>query len=234
MNHTKNAFFETFSEADRENLRPHLKHVSFPQRKVIHEPNEVITRAIFPFDAVISVVVVLSTGETIEAAMVGHDGIIGASAAVDGRLSINRAIVQIAGQGLQCDISDLKRLAAESPTLRTAINRHQESLLVQAQQSAACNVTHVIESRLARWLLRARDLCGGDTLDLTQEFLADMLGVRRTSVSIVAHTLQQAGLINYKRGRIRILNVEDLKETACECYETVRMHYESVLNRGNE
>jgi CRP-like cAMP-binding protein len=103
-------------------------------------------------------------------------------------------------------------------------------ILVQAQQSAACNATHTVEARLSRWLLRCRDLHESDELLLTQEFVADMLGVRRTSVSVVANTLQQAGFIRYRRGHIRILNVEGLRETACECYESVKTQANRLLN----
>ena len=120
------------------------------------------------------------------------------------------------------------------PHLRDRINAHEQVLLAHAQQSAACNVTHDIESRLARWLLRAADLRGGDELELTQEYLAEMLGVRRTSVSVVANTLQQAGMIRYARGHIKILNFDALRETACECYETVKLNYESLLHSSNQ
>jgi CRP-like cAMP-binding protein len=107
--------------------------------------------------------------------------------------------------------------------------RHEQFVMAQAQQSAACNATHAVEARISRWLLRCRDLAGSDDIALTQEFLAEMMGVRRTSVSLVANTLQQAGLIKYRRGHIRILDVEGLQEAACECYETVRTHADRLL-----
>lgn len=110
--------------------------------------------------------------------------------------------------------------------------RHAEALFAQAQQSVACNVTHALEARLARWLLRSRDLAGSDSLPLTQEFLSQMLGVRRTSVSLVANTLQHAGLIHYRRGHIQIINSEGLREVACECYETVKRNYDRLLNNS--
>ena len=107
--------------------------------------------------------------------------------------------------------------------------RHEQILLAQAQQSAACNVSHSIEARLSRWLLWTRELSGSDTLGLTQEFLAQMLGVRRTSVSLVANTLQNAGLIRYRRGRIEITDLEGLRAASCECYGRVKMHYDRLL-----
>jgi CRP-like cAMP-binding protein len=174
-------------------------------------------------------VVTLSTGEVIEAAMVGRDGVVGALAALDGRVSLSRAVVQISGHGAICDVEALKRATMQSATLQSLLIRHEQVVYAQAQQSAACNAIHTIEERLARWLLRARDLSRSDTLPFTQEFLAEMLGVRRTSVSTVAHTLQQAGFLKYARGRIHIVNLEGLQESACECYYTVCRHYDTLL-----
>jgi len=130
---------------------------------------------------------------------------------------------------VSCDVDVLKHAAMQSATLHSLLIRHEQVVYAQAQQPAACNVTHQIEERMARWLLRARDLSQSDTLPFTQEFLAEMLGVRRPSVSIVAHTLQQAGLLNYKRGRIQITNLEGMREIACECYATVSRHYDRLL-----
>jgi CRP-like cAMP-binding protein len=165
----------------------------------------------------------------IEAAMVGRDGVVGAAAALNGRISLSRAVVQVGGTGFACDVELLKSVAMESPALHSLLIRHEQTVYGQAQQSAACNISHTVDARLARWLLRARDLSGGDTLPFTQEFLAEMLGVRRTSVSLTAHTLQQAGLIRYSRGNIQITNLDGMRETACECYATVRDHYSALL-----
>ncbi|HJS63187.1 MAG TPA: Crp/Fnr family transcriptional regulator [Pseudolabrys sp.] len=183
----------------------------------------------FPYDAIISLVVTLSTGELIEAAMVGRDGVVGAAAALDGRISVSRAVVQISGSGVSCDVDVIKHAARRSETLHSLLIRHEQVVYAQAQQSAACNITHTIEERLARWLLRARDLSQSDTLPFTQEFLAEMLGVRRTSVSVVAHTLQQAGLLKYARGRIQITDLEGMRESACECYYAVSKYYDTLL-----
>ncbi len=109
--------------------------------------------------------------------------------------------------------------------------RHEQVILAQAQQSAACNAIHKVEARLARWLLRTRDLAGTDLLLLTQEYLAEMLGVRRSSVSLVAHTLQEAGLIRYSRGNIKINDLEGLREVACECYQTVKSHHDRLFGK---
>jgi CRP-like cAMP-binding protein len=224
-----NLLIDSLAERDRARLLPHLKKVELPSQKILFEADDPIALVYFPTTCVVSLVVTLSTGEAIEAAMVGRDGAVGVSAALDGRISLSRAIIQIPGQGLSCEIEPLKSAAMESPALLSLLIRHEQTVYAQAQQSAACNVTHTVDARLARWLLRARDLSRADNLPFTQEFLAEMLGVRRTSVSLTAHTLQQAGLIKYRRGNIQITNLEGLQETACECYSTIQKHYRTLL-----
>jgi CRP-like cAMP-binding protein len=229
----KNLLLASLSAGDKSALRAVLKPVAFPQHKILFEAGDAIDMVYFPTSAIVSLVVSLSTGEMVEAAMVGRDGVVGASAALDGRISLSRAIVQIAGDGLHCDLQLLKRAALGSETLLGALVRHEQTVYAQAQQSAACIATHHVEARLCRWMLRARDLSGSDTLPFTQEFLAEMLGVQRSSVSVVAHTLQQAGFIKYSRGRIQILNLEGLQDAACECYAAVNNHYRALLGRNN-
>jgi biotin operon repressor len=170
----------------------------------------------------------------VEAAMVGADGVVGASAALDGRISLSRGIIQLSGDMVVCSIDGLKSAALQSPKLLSLLIRHEQTLYAQAQQSAACFASHQVQARLCRWLLRARDLSGTDTLPFTQEYLAEMLGVRRTSVTDVAHTLQAAGLIKDVRGKIQILDAEALQDAACECYETVKRHYARLLGAGSK
>lgn len=225
----RNLILQSLSAGDLSLLEPHLKPVDLQQTKVLYEAGDTVNAVYFPYTAVISLVVTLSTGEHIEAAMVGRDGVVAASAAMDGKVSLSRAIVQIGGSGATCSPDILKKAALQSETLHSLLIRHEQTVYAQAQQSAACNITHTVEARLCRWLLRARDLSQDDTLPFTQEFLGEMLGVRRTSVSLVAHTLQQAGMIKYSRGRIQIVNLEALTETACECYGTIKKHYASLL-----
>jgi CRP-like cAMP-binding protein len=224
-----NLLIESLSASDRALLNSHLKPVELKQANILYESGDAIDAVYFPTTAVISLVVTLSTGEAIEAAMVGRDGVVGAAAALDGKRSVSRAIVQAGGSGFLCEPEALHRVAMQSPAVLSLLIRHEQTVFAQSQQSAACNATHHVDARLARWLLRARDLSGQDALPFTQEFLAEMLGVRRTSVSVTAHTLQAAGLIRYKRGNIQITNLEGLQETACECYETVRKHYRVLL-----
>lgn len=226
----KNLLLKLIGHADFERLEPNLKTITFAQHSVLFETDQKIKHVYFPTGAVVSLVVTLSTGEIIEAAMVGSDGVVGASAALDGRIAVCRGIVQLGGDIIVCDIDALKSAAVESPNLLSLLIRHEQAVYAQAQQSAACFATHNVEARLCRWLLRARDLSEGDTLNFTQEYLGEMLGVRRTSVTVVAHTLQAAGLIKYARGKIQILDADGLRESACECYGTVKRHYERLLN----
>jgi CRP-like cAMP-binding protein len=225
----KNLLLGMLSQADLRFLESHLKQTRLKQHHVLFHAEEEIRHVYFPTGAVISLVVPLSSGEMIEAAMVGVDGVVGASAALDGRMSLCRAVVQLAGDTMVCGLEALKSAALQNPKLLSLLVRHDQTVYAQAQQSAACFATHHVQSRFCRWLLRARDLSGSNTLLLTQEYLAEMLGVRRTSVTAVAHTLQTAGLITYSRGKIQILDEEALQESACECYEAVKRHYERLI-----
>jgi CRP-like cAMP-binding protein len=230
--HRQNLFLNTLAEADFSELLPHLTAINMPSGAVLLKDGDPISQLYFPHSGIISLVVDLESGETIEAAMVGRESLLGGSGALGAKISVNRAIVQMAGSASVLDVDRLRTLAERSFALRATLMKHEQFILVQAQQSAACNVTHTIEARLCRWLLRSRDLAGRDDLSLTQEFLAQMMGVRRTSVSMVANTLQQAALIRYKRGNIRILDLEGLRESACECYQTVRARSDVLLGRA--
>jgi CRP-like cAMP-binding protein len=224
-----NAILASLSAGDRAALRPHLRTVYLESKTMLFETGDTVQSVYFPIDAVVSLIVGLSTGEVTESAMVGKDGVVGASSALDGKIAINSAVVQLAGDAMVCDSGAFKGAVLQSQTLISTIIRHEQTVFAQSQQSTACMANHDIEARLCRWLLRARDLSGSDHLPFTQEFLAEMLGVRRTSVTSVAHTLQRAGMIRYSRGKIQILDVEALQETACECYQAVKDNYERLL-----
>jgi CRP-like cAMP-binding protein len=224
-----NNLLSSLSAADFELLRPHLQHAELIHETTLARAGDAIARVYFPHSGIISLVLSLADGERIEVAMVGRDSVFGASAALDGRTALNDAIVQLPGEASTLDVSHLRAAAAESSSFRAALIRHAEFVFVQAQQSAACNAAHTLEARLARWLLRARDLSGSDTLHLTQEFLGQMLGVQRSSVSLVANTLNAAGLIRYRRGRIEITNLDGLTESSCECYASVKTQYDRLL-----
>ena len=213
---------DALPDEDFDLIRPHLRVVELTHELVLARAGEAIPRVYFPSTGVISLVVSLSEGEMVEVAMIGRDGVFGASMVRDGAISLNDAMVQLPGSTFTLELPHFRAAAEKSALFREALVRQEQVLLIQAQQSAACNAYHTVEARLSRWLLRMHDLFDGDSLPLTQGFLAQMIGVRRNSVSLVANTLQQAGLIRYSRGHIDIANLEGLKETACECYETVK------------
>lgn len=225
-----NNFLASLSPSDFELLQPHLKVIELRNEAVLFESGTSVKNIYFPHSGIISLVVPLKGGRMIEAAMVGRDGVVGASSALDGRISLNKGIVQLPGAASVMSVAPFRKAVEHSDTLRTALGRHEQLLFVQAQQSAACNATHKMEARLARWLLRARDLSSEDTMAFTQEFLSQMLGVQRSGVSGVANTLQKLDLIKYTRGRVQITKLQGLRKEACECYGTVKSHYDRLLN----
>jgi CRP-like cAMP-binding protein len=178
-------------------------------------------RVYFPSSGIISLVVELSSRPTIETAMIGRDSVCGGASALNAGISSNTSIVQLAGDSVALAVDQFRSVTGHSSQFRSIVVHHERTLLAQTQQSAACNASHKIEARLARWLLRARDLSGSDSIVLTQECLAQMLGVQRSSVSSVAQTLQEGGLIRYSRGRIEITNLKALQKASCECHAIV-------------
>jgi CRP-like cAMP-binding protein len=168
----------------------------------------------------------LASGEMIGTALVGRDNVIGGGMALVGLAAVHAAVVLIDGSGLALDIESARQIAAGNEEFRTALAWQEQLILAQAQQSAACNAVHSLDQRLARWLLRVQDVTGSDSFKVTQDFMANMLGVRRTSVSMVAHALREAHLIDYQRGKMTILQPEALREHACECYSGIKNQYE--------
>ena len=224
-----NHLLQALPVGEYEALRPYLRHLQMVRDSVLAEAGSALTQVCFPHGGAISVVVRLSEGQTVEAAMIGRDSVVGAFEALSGGISSIDAIVLFPGTASIIDLDDFKTLAGQSAALRSLLARHEQALLAQVQQSAACNTSHSVEARLSRWLLRARDLHDGARLPLTQELLARMIGVQRNAISIVAHALQQAGIISYSRGQIHITNMELLRRMSCECYEAVKMKHEQVL-----
>jgi CRP-like cAMP-binding protein len=216
-----NRLLQILSAADFAVVRPHLEVVDFTRGKLLIEAGEALTHVYLPHSGIVSTVVSLPQGQAVEVAMIGDDGIVGASEALCDGTSLTDAVVLCPGTASMIAVADLRSIAAQSPAWRQLLARHEQALLAQAQQSAACNAAHSVEERLSRWLLRARDLWDGETLPMTQEQLARMIGVQRNAISIVAHALQQAGVLSYSRGQIEITDVEALRKTACECYHAV-------------
>ena len=211
-----------------ERIAPHLTHASFERGELFHEPNAPINRVYFPHAGVVSLLTVMADGSAIETSTVGRESAIGLAAAIAPARSFNRAIGQAAGIVSSIEAERLRLVSRDAPRLREVIMRHADALLAQAQQSVACNALHDVEERFCRWLLACHDRTGSDEIQLTQEFLAMMLGVQRTTVTQVAGMLQSAGLIRSLRGRIEILDRAGLEQRSCECYAIVRDYFEVV------
>lgn len=227
---SQNGFLSALAPDDYELVRPHLRTVDLIQEFVLVEVDEAIKRAYLPHRGVISLVVRLAKGENVQVAMIGRDSIFGSFSGVGGDgTALNSAVVLVPGVASTIDLDHLRAAADQSVTFRAALVRHALAVYTQIQQTAGCNASHTVESRLARCLLQTRDLSGSDKLVLTQESMAQMIGARRNSVSLVAHMLQQAEFIHYSRGHIEITNLEGLSKTACECYATVKTQYHRLL-----
>ncbi|PHV61539.1 Crp/Fnr family transcriptional regulator [Cyanobacterium aponinum IPPAS B-1201] len=196
---------------------------------VLHEPYDAINYAYFPVSAMISLVSIMEDGSTTEIGLIGNEGMIGVPIFLGGEYTISRAIVQMAGSSFKLRADILKQEFDRGGIFQKILLLHTQARLTQIAQSAACNRQHKIEARLARWLLSVYDCVLKDELDLTQEFISNMLGVRRAGVTIAAHALQDAGIIRYNRGKIVILDHKKLEEASCECYRVVQNEFIRLL-----
>jgi CRP-like cAMP-binding protein len=203
-------------------IEPHLRKVKLAQGVVLHEAGEVITNVYFPLSGMVSMLAVLKSGEAIEAGVIGREGFVGGYLGVRGWRPFGHAVMQMTGEAMRLSVRHFKKAYDTSDEFRILVNGYQSVVYFQAQQTAACQALHQVEPRMCRWLLQAQDAVGSDTLNLTQEFLSQMMGVRRTSVSGSANKLQEDGLISYKRGVIRIVDRKGLEKASCECYAAVR------------
>jgi CRP-like cAMP-binding protein len=224
-----NQLLQALAAAEFETLRPRLKSFAMVRDAVLVEAGTALTHVYLPDSGAISVAVRLSEGQTVEVAMIGRDSAVGVVEALGDGVSLTDAVVLFPGTASVIEIADFRAAVAQSSAFRSLLGRHVLALFAQAQQSGACNASHSVEARMARWLLRARDLWDGETLPMTQELLARMLGVQRNAVSIVAHALQEVGVISYSRGQIEILNMDALQAAACECHRTVRTKLAQLL-----
>jgi CRP-like cAMP-binding protein len=215
--------------ADITLLDPHLKEVMLEQGTLLQEQGEIIDRVYFPHSGMISLLAVMRQGNAVETATIGREGAVGAMSGLGPRHAFTRAVVQMSASASQIAAARFRAAAEKSALIRDVIVRHNEVLLAQVQQSAACNALHEAEARFCRWLLQSRDRTDDNTVPITQEFLAQMLGVRRTTVTLVARSLQEAGLLRYRRGRIEILDRGAMEARACECYGVVRQAIEQYL-----
>ena len=197
--------------------------------RLLYDPGDPITAVYFPIDCVVSVMTLMESGEAIESVTIGREGAYGLAAAISPREALSRAIVQVPGRTLKISTSALHEAWKRSPALQVLVAKHSDALFAHSAQSVACNALHSVEQRFCRWLLACHDRIDLDTVSLTQEFLADMLGVQRTTVTAVARSLQAKGMIRYRRGIVDILDRPGLEAIACECYDAVRRVYDRMI-----
>jgi CRP-like cAMP-binding protein len=199
-----------------------LKEAEFQSGVTLHEAGEPIERVYLPHDGLVSLQVVTADGGSVEAGVIGREGGVGLQRGHGLQPAFTRALVHIGGRFSVIPGEKFEHACQESGVLRDMLLRESERLCVQAQQIAACNASHGTEARLARWLLQRSDLVGTGAIPATQEFLAQIFCVRRTTVTLIAHQMQSAGLIRYRRGLVQVLDREGLRERSCECYGAMR------------
>jgi CRP-like cAMP-binding protein len=226
---SQNRLLAVLDAEDQQLLATRLTFVTLEKGTVLYDPGDLMDTVYFPDDCVISLLTLMETGAAIESAAIGREGAVGLMSAVSPRQSLSRALVQVPGRARRISAAQLHRAWEQSQQIRDLVDRHNEALFAHAIQSVACNALHSVEARFCRWLLSCHDRIDSNTVALTQEFLADMLGVQRTTVTVVARALQAGGLIRYRRGVVDILDRAGLEAIACECYGTVRDNYERLL-----
>ena len=227
--HERNHFLETLPAEAFELIRAKLELVSLKRDQRIVEVDKLVTHALLPVTSIISVISVMKNGDLVESRTIGREGGFGLLHALGSRMSFERVITQVAGDAYRISLPDLEEAAAQSPALTQAIVRHAQATIVQSAHFVACNSLHNAAPRLCRWLLMTQDRLGSDTLALTQEHLAIMLAVQRTTVTALAMALQGEGLVSYSRGKIRILDREGLERRSCECYRTLTRSVSQIL-----
>jgi CRP-like cAMP-binding protein len=225
----QNRLLHVLPAAERARIVERCEKVSLGQREVVYEPHAPIEQVYFPLTGMVSLVISSEEGQTVEIGTVGNEGMVGSQLVLGAQSSQVEAVVQVAGDFLRMGREDLEREVRRDGALRAAAQRFAQALTNQIAQSVLCNRIHSVEERLCRWFLMAHDRVGSDEIHLTQEFVAQMLGVRRPSVTVAVGMLQKAGLITYARGRVGILDRKALEEGACECYEIVRRETEILL-----
>lgn len=215
--------------ATQERLLPQFDTVSFGIKDILYEPNVPIEYVYFPLNGVMSLVSILKNGSHIEVATTGNEGMLGLPVFLGRDSTPLQAFSQVPGDSLRMKVSAFKRHVKAEPSLTAVLQRYTQAMMVQIAQSTACNRAHSIQQRCCRWLLMTHDRVSSDDFLLTQEFLAQMLGVRRATVSEVAGELQRAGLIQYSRGRVTVTDRHALERCACECYGIIRDEYDRLF-----
>ena len=232
--HFPNLLLSSLSIEEYARLLPHLHTVKLALGDVIDQGSRDFGFAYFPTTCVVSLICDMEDGATAEVALAGNDGVVGTSLFLGGNSTTNRAIVGIAGYALRMGARFLRDEFMRGGPFQCMLLRYTNTLIAQISLTAACNGKHTLEKRLCRWLLLIRDRVASDELIMTQEFIANMLGGRRETVTVAAGRLQDAGLIRYTRGRLRIVDRKRLEEAGCGCYQAVRTEFSSLLPSGAE
>ena len=234
VNPQKNHLLAALTATERERLYPHLQLVPMPLGKVLYESGDVMRHVYFPTDSIISLLYVLEDGASAEISVVGNEGIIGVSLFMGGETTPSRAIVQSAGSAYRLIGQLLKEEFHRNGGMQLLLLRYTQALLTQMAQTAVCNRHHSVDQQLCRWLLLSLDRLASNKLTMTQELIANMLGVRREGVTDAAGKLQKLGVIQYARGRITVLDRPKLEKLCCECYAVVKKETDRLLPRPED
>jgi CRP-like cAMP-binding protein len=225
----KNRLLAVLPDAELQRWLPQLEWVDMPLGQVLYESGSTLSHVYFPTTAIVSLLYVMENGASAEIAVVGNEGIVGISLFMGGESSPSRAVVQSAGQGWRLKAQMMKEEFNRAGPVLHLLLRYTQALITQMAQTAVCNRHHSLDQQLCRWLLLSLDRLQGNELVMTQELIANMLGVRREGVTEGALKLQKAGLIRYARGRITVLDREGLEQRTCECYAVVKKEYDRLL-----
>ncbi len=217
-NHIHNEILLGLSRKECDTLFPKLEFVRLMTHHVLHEPGDTLKSAYFCNTGLISILSVFPDGKSVEVGLIGKEGLVGVPLVAGFRTAPTRAVAQIEATAYRVDGETLMELLHQCPNLERQLQQFSQILAMQVTQIAACNRLHEVDERLARWLLMSADRVGSNSIPLTQDFLAQMLGTRRSSVTVAAGILQKAGLITHSRGYVKIINRQKLEEAACECY----------------
>jgi CRP-like cAMP-binding protein len=229
-----NLILEWLSPAERERLAPHLRRVALPLGTVIYESGDELRDIYFPIDCIVSLLYVMANGASAEIAVVGNEGVVGIALFMGGQTTTNRAVVQSTGYAYLLDGKRLKREFERHGDLQHMLLRYTQALITQMAQTAVCNRHHSVDQQLCRWLLLSLDRLPTNKLTMTQELIANMLGVRREGVTEAAGRLQKLGIISYVRGQITVLDRPRLELLACECYAVVKRETDRLLARPGQ
>jgi CRP-like cAMP-binding protein len=225
----QNQLLAALPEAEWAHWLPQLEAVDLPLGKVLYEPGGRLTHVYFPTTAIVSLLYVMEDGASAEIAVVGHEGILGISLFMGGETTPSHAVVQSAGQAFRLNASLMMQEFNRAGPVLHLLLRYTQALITQMAQTAVCNRHHSLDQQLCRWLLLSLDRLHSSELAMTQELIANMLGVRREGVTEAAGHLQNAGLIRYRRGHITVLDRDRLEQRACECYAVVKKEYARLL-----